>query len=80
MPDFMKIVKELEQERDQLNHAIEAIRALAANKPRRGRPPKWMAASKDARGKKAARKRKPGQPRKRLPASADGASADRYVS
>ena len=40
MPDFIQIIKELEAERDHLSEAIEAIRALAANKPRRGRPPK----------------------------------------
>lgn len=65
MPDFMKIVKELELERDQLNHAIEAIRALAANKPRRGRPPKWMAGIQKEKSEKATQKRK-AKPRKRV--------------
>ena len=74
MPDFVKIINPLEQERDHLTDAIEAIRALAANKPRRGRPPKWMAASKKRKEEKSARKRKPGRPRKRVTARADGAS------
>ena len=64
MPDFIKIIKALEEERDHLNEAIEAIRALAANRPRRGRPPKWMVAAKNTTGKKATRKRKPSRPRR----------------
>ena len=75
MPDFFKIIKQLEDERDRLNQAIEAIKAVASNKPRRGRPPKWLAASKETKGEKPARKRKPGQPRERVTVSADGASA-----
>ena len=72
MPDFIKIIKELEAERDHLNEAIEAIRALAANKPRRGRPPKWMAQAKASTRNTTGKKR--GRPRKRPTAGAETVS------
>ena len=74
MPDFIKIIKALEEERDHLNEAIEAIRALAANRPRRGRPPKWMAAAKNTAGKKATRRRKRSRPRKPVTGAAETVS------
>ena len=69
---FIKIIKELEEERDQLGQAIEAIKALAANKPRRGRPPKWMAQAKASARNTTGKKR--GRPRKRPTAGAETVS------
>lgn len=44
--DLNKILSELRAERDELDQAIIALQGLAQNAPRRGRPPKWLAAAK----------------------------------
>jgi hypothetical protein len=46
--DTSTILQELRRQRDQLAEAITALERLAAGSgPRRGRPPKWLAAAKD---------------------------------
>ena len=46
--DILKILAELRQEKEQLGEAIIALQRLAARtSKRRGRPPAWMAASKE---------------------------------
>ena len=44
-----KIIRDLHEERRQLDEAIRALEKLAAGSlPRRGRPPKWLTALKEA--------------------------------
>ena len=46
--DTASILQELRRQRDQLAEAIIAFERLAAGAgPRRGRPPKWLAAAKE---------------------------------
>lgn len=46
--DTASILQELRRQRDQLAEAIVAFERIAAGSgPRRGRPPKWLAAAKD---------------------------------
>lgn len=43
MIDVAKILEELKQEKEQLEHAIITLERLAVGRgPRRGRPPAWM--------------------------------------
>ncbi len=49
--DIQKIIEQLRAEHAALSEAILALERLAANgQKRRGRPPKWMAEAKPARG------------------------------
>ena len=55
--DLKAILKQLREQRDQLNISIQAIERLAAGSPRgRGRPPKWLTdvATKPAKKRGAA--------------------------
>jgi hypothetical protein len=66
--DIDKVLKELRQERAQLEEAILSIERLAAGRARgRGRPPSWLAAAK-ASGLPARRRgRPPGSKNKAKP-------------
>jgi hypothetical protein len=46
--DVAKILSDLRQQRDRLEHAITSLEGLAAtrNRGRRGRPPAWMSEMK----------------------------------
>ena len=47
--DLNKIIRELRSEHDALSYAISALEAVGQQgKKRRGRPPKWLAALKNA--------------------------------
>ena len=47
--DILKMLAELRSEREQLDEAILTLQRLAAGQgKRRGRPPKWMSATKPA--------------------------------
>ena len=66
--DVTELLEQLRGERDRVWECIRAIELLAADKPRRGRPPKWIVAAKataspaeDANHAKPA-KRKRGRP------------------
>jgi hypothetical protein len=62
--DVIGIIDELRRERDQLNEAIAAIERMAASGyTRRGRPPAWLTAAKQASGEQPAKRR--GRPRKK---------------
>lgn len=56
-----KTLAELRRERDLLNEAIACLERLlaAGSKPRRGRPPNWLNASKGHERKPAERKQPP---------------------
>jgi len=50
--DFVKMIEELRQERDQLEEAILTLERVASGRgKRRGRPPAWMATVKKRRGR-----------------------------
>jgi hypothetical protein len=69
--DTSTILTELRRQRDQLGEAIIAFERLAAGSgPRRGRPPKWLAAAREPNAvdtdqvpapKRRAKKRKAGK-------------------
>jgi hypothetical protein len=46
--DILKMLSELRQEREQIGEAMIALERLARGLGRRGRPPAWMVAQKDA--------------------------------
>lgn len=57
--NVIPILQELKRERDQLNEAIAAMVRLATSMgPRRGRPPKWLAAAVDTLPEKVPAKKK----------------------
>jgi hypothetical protein len=57
--DFVKMIEELRQERDQLEEAILTLERLATGRgKRRGRPPAWMATGKKRRGRPPGSKNK----------------------
>jgi hypothetical protein len=59
--DLEAILRDLRQQRDQLDEAILAIERLASGQSRgRGRPPKWLAAQKAQQTPKR-RARQPGK-------------------
>jgi hypothetical protein len=50
--DILKVLGELQQERDQIDETILSLERLSLrNGNRRGRPPAWVAAAKKARPK-----------------------------
>jgi hypothetical protein len=55
--DIVKIIAELQQERDQMDVAIMSLQRLAASsgERRRGRPPAWMASLKQDAPKRRGR-------------------------
>jgi hypothetical protein len=60
--DILKMLAALRQEREQIEDAIVIIERLAMGRgKRRGRPPNWMAATKNAkrRGRPLGSKNKP---------------------
>jgi len=61
--DILKVLGDLQQERDQIDETILSLERLAlSNGKRRGRPPAWMAAAKKAVPK---RRRRPLGPKNR---------------
>jgi hypothetical protein len=54
--DILKVLGELQGERDQVDEAILSIERLALGRgKRRGRPPAWMVAAKEAAPKRRGR-------------------------
>lgn len=45
--DILKMLNDLRSERDRFTEAITVMERLAVGERRRGRPPKWMAATHD---------------------------------
>jgi hypothetical protein len=52
--DLTDILDQLRQRLAAINDAIAALERAEAGKPRRGRPPKWIAAAKVPEAKRAA--------------------------
>jgi hypothetical protein len=51
--DLSNILKQLREQRDALNESILSLeRIVAGSGPRRGRPPKWMAAAREVEAPK----------------------------
>jgi hypothetical protein len=69
MLDTAKMLRDLQQERGQIDEAIETIQRLAAGRKRRGRPPNWVKQVEGA----PRRGRPPGSKNKRTLQQATGA-------
>ncbi len=66
--DILKMLAELRQEREQIEEAIMVMERLALGQgKRRGRPPAWMTAAKDATKRRG---RPPGSKNKLKPEAA----------
>ena len=59
--DLLKMIAELQAERDRLDEAIQALERLSASGklPRRGRPPRWLKAEMERQSKEGTRTDEP---------------------